>query len=124
MKKWIPILIIALVVPFAQGCYKGGDTVAKVIVVSNSDGSPINGATVIIDPDNEALENKPELMKEGTTNSAGEASFNYNDSYRRGQAGLFVLDVRVEAIIDGVPTVGEGVIKIEEETTSETTIEM
>ncbi len=107
-----------------NSCGKQGDTIAKIKVISISDSSPINNATVILDPDNEVLEHKPNIIKEATTNSNGEASFNYNELYRRGTAGLFVLEVRVEATINGVPTEAEGIIKIEEETTSEATIEI
>lgn len=113
------ILIVGL-----SACGKQGDTIATVKVVKLVDGSPVHNAKVTIDPNNEFLEHKPAIEKEATTNSSGEASFNYNDLYKRGTAGLFVLEVLVEATIDGVPTAVEGYIQVEEETTSEATIEI
>ncbi|MEN9978118.1 MAG: hypothetical protein RLZZ569_743, partial [Bacteroidota bacterium] len=50
-----------------------------------------------------------------STNMAGEAIFNFNDVYQLGQAGVAVLDIEVEK---GLLT-GQGIIKIEAETTSE-----
>lgn len=124
VNPWIFALLMLVSAFSFSSCAKSGDTVAKIKVLNVDDSSPIVGATVILDPDNEVLENKPQLLKETTTNSRGEASFNYNELYKKGQAGLFVLDVRVEATIDGIPTVGEGIIKVEEEETSEATIEL
>jgi hypothetical protein len=46
---------------------------------------------------------------------AGEAIFNFNEVYQLGQAGVAVLDIEVEK---GLLT-GQGIIKIEAETTSE-----
>jgi hypothetical protein len=113
------ILVVGL-----NACGKQGDTIATVKVIKLSDGSSVNNAKVTLDPNNEVLEHKPNIEKEATTNSSGEASFNYNELYKRGTAGVFVLEVLVEATIDGVPTVMEGFIEVEQETTSRTTIEM
>jgi hypothetical protein len=107
-----------------NSCNKQNDTIATVKVVKIIDGASVHNAKVTVDPNNEVLEHKPGIEKEAMTNSSGEATFNYNELYNRGTAGLFVLEVRVEATIDGVPTVVEGIIEVEQETTSETIIEM
>jgi hypothetical protein len=52
------------------------------------------------------------------TNSSGVAIFNYNDVYQLGQAGVAVLDIK--AYKDGAN--GQGIIKVEEEVTSEETV--
>lgn len=120
------LMMLALVVGVLSfsACGKTGDTIAKVVVVKTSDGvSPVVGATVTLSATTDpANPNEPRegIEKETTTNSAGEANFNYNDLFKRGQAGLFVLDVSVEK--DGVTA--EGVIKVVEQETSETTVEI
>lgn len=118
------MLLTLLVVGASSSCKKPGDTIAKVIVVKASDGvTRVPNAKVSLsattDPayPNDAREG---LDKEATANSSGEANFNYNEYFKRGQAGLFVLDVLIEA--DGYTA--EGVIKIVEEETSEATIEI
>ncbi|MFN5910972.1 MAG: hypothetical protein ACK45H_06535, partial [Bacteroidota bacterium] len=52
------------------------------------------------------------------TNSSGVAVFNYNDEYQLGQAGVAVLDIK--AFKGGAQ--GQGIIKVEQETTSEETV--
>jgi len=60
------------------------------------------------------------IEKEGTTNGAGEAVFNYTDLFKRGQAGLFVLDVEVTKDL----YVADGIIKVVEEESSEAIVEI
>ena len=125
LKNMVTAMALSLlVVGFSTSCKKPGDTIAKIIVVKSSDGvTRVPNAKVTLsattDPayPNEARDG---LEKEATAHSNGEASFNYNDYFARGQAGLFVLDVFIEA--DGVTA--EGVIKVVEEETSEATVEI
>jgi hypothetical protein len=58
------------------------------------------------------------LYDTALTNSEGKATFNYNDVYQLGQAGVAILNIK--ATYDSL--VGEGIIKIVEETTSEETV--
>jgi hypothetical protein len=52
------------------------------------------------------------------TNSAGEAIFNFNKLYQKGMAGVAILNIDAKK----GNYKGEGIIKVEEETTSETTV--
>jgi hypothetical protein len=52
------------------------------------------------------------------TNSSGEAIFNLNDVYKKGMAGVAILNI--DARKNGLK--GEGIIKVEEEVTSEATV--
>jgi hypothetical protein len=52
------------------------------------------------------------------TNGTGKVSFDFSDFYKKGQAGFAVLDVEASKGADN----GEGIIKIEEEKTTEETI--
>lgn len=119
------IIIAVLAVAFA-GCKKDKKTIATITVVNNA-GAPVPGATVVVysacsecpgpaggprfDPSkNSALTQ--------VTNGAGKVSYDFTEYYKKGQAGFAVLDVKVTK---GSLT-GTGIIKIEEETTSEETI--
>lgn len=94
-----------------SSCYKKKDTVA-IITIVNANNDPVNGAEVTLtwaDGDRENLE------QTATSDGAGRVSFNYNELYKSGQAGVFVLDVYVNGTIYGI-------IRVEQETTSEETI--
>ncbi|MDO7612877.1 MAG: hypothetical protein MUQ75_01460, partial [Crocinitomicaceae bacterium] len=52
------------------------------------------------------------------TNAAGLASFNYNDIYQLGQAGVAVLDIKAQKL----NKIGQGIIKIEPELVNEETV--
>ena len=52
------------------------------------------------------------------TNDQGEAIFNYNDIYQLGQCGVAVF--KIKASLGGA--VGNGIIKVEQEKTSEETV--
>lgn len=110
-------LLVAGMVAFA-GCRKKEDTIAK-IYVRDADQLLVPGATVILY--GQSTTNQPSsvtLFDTTTTNSAGEALFNLNDVYQLGQAGVAVLNIDVTK--DGKS--GQGIIKVEQETTSEETV--
>ena len=52
------------------------------------------------------------------TNVSGMASFNYNDIYQLGQAGVAVLDIKAQK----QNMIGQGIIKIEAEKINEETV--
>ena len=101
-----------------EGCRKKEDTIAK-IYVRDAGNQVVSGAQVVIYGQS-TLQNSPavDLFDTTTSNSAGEAIFNFNDVYQLGQAGVAVLniDVRKDALV------GQGIIKVEQETTSEETV--
>lgn len=101
-----------------SGCRKKKDTIAK-IYVKNWSNELVEGATVILY--GKSTINTPAnvvLYDTTQTNSSGVAVFNYNDVYQLGQAGVAVLDIK--AYKDGAQ--GQGIIKVEQETTSEETV--
>ena len=105
---------------FSSGCRKKKDTIAK-IYVRDSDNLPVTDATVILygeDSDPSTPSPLITIHDTMTTNSAGEAVFNFNDVYQLGQAGVAVLNISAKK---GTMT-GEGIIKVEQETTSEETV--
>jgi len=102
----------------SSGCRRKKDTIAKVYVVDQHN-QPVSGATVSLIPDptiqqhNQVVENKV-----SSTNRSGEAIFIYNDVFRLGQAGVAVMKIQVD--VNG--SITTGIIKIDQETTSEETI--
>ncbi len=99
-------------------CRKKEDTIAVVIVKNNSN-QTISGATVLLKAQGTTSEpnsiNTDIYPMSGTTNSEGRATFDFNDVYQLGQAGVAVLSIEVVA---GSET-GQGVIKVEQEQTTE-----
>lgn len=99
-------------------CRKKAETIAKIYVRSASN-APVAGATVILY--GQSTTNQPSsvnLYDTTTTNSAGEAIFNFDDVYQLGQAGVAVLNISVS----GPGGSGQGIIKVEQEVTSEETV--
>ncbi len=123
LKKTGAIVFVALFVMAPNmGCRKKKDTVAE-ITVRNSSNQLVAGASVHVfpvasDPENGGSPSTLLWDFTSTTNSAGVASFDFNEIYQLGQAGVVVANI--EASKDG--SVGEGVIKVEQETVSQETV--
>ena len=101
-----------------SGCNKKKDTIAKILIRDASN-QPVSGCQVVLY--GKSTENKPanvNLYDTTQTNSSGEAIFNLNDVYKKGMAGVAILNI--DAKKNGLN--GEGIIKIEEEVTSEATV--
>lgn len=119
MKKSVLLALLALVsIGTMVGCRKKKDTIA-IIYVRDSSNQPVANAQVVLYGQSTQTPSPAVVLYDTTmTNSAGEAQFNYNETYQLGQAGVAVLNIDVKK--DGM--VGQGIIKIEEETTSEETV--
>ena len=103
-----------------NGCKKDKETIATVTIV-NDDGAVVPGATVRLFSNPSEYPPPPNALRFDTTqvtNGTGKVTFDFTEFYKKGQAGFAVLDI--EAYKGGLN--GEGIIKIEEETTSEETI--
>ena len=111
--------LIVLVFSFTS-CYKKKPTIANVTVLTstppgpNSPGpEPVAGAEVRLFYGVSA--DSARIDELGTTGADGVATFNFNELYKSGQAGFAVLDIYVQGVLVGI-------IKIEEEKTSEETV--
>lgn len=112
-------LAIVLLAPAFAACNEEEPTVA-VIIVKDQSGAPMPGAYVKLFA-NPAypLGDPSRLTKEATADGSGRAEFDYSEFYEQGQSGFAVLDI----ISTRDTLLGEGIIKIvEEETTEETVI--
>ncbi len=99
-------------------CRKKKDTIAIIYVKDVAD-QPVAGARVVLYGQSTTGQPSSVVLYDTTqSNSSGEAKFNFNDVYQLGQAGVAVLNI--EAYKDGA--IGEGIIKIEQETTSTATV--
>ena len=107
------LLVVILTLVFSvTSCYKKKDTIAKVTVLDSAN-SPVGNAEVRLFYGVHA--DSARIDQTASTDGGGLATFNFNELYKSGQAGFAVLDVYVNGIVSGI-------IKIEEETTSEETI--
>ena len=99
-------------------CDKKEDTFVK-ITVRDTASALVTNARVILYGTSTETPVKPVVRRDTTyTNSTGVAIFNYNDVYQLGQAGVAVLNISAEK--DDLK--GEGIIKVEQETESTTTV--
>ncbi len=119
MKRRI-FLIISLVLTLVviQACVKKEDTLAK-IEVRNENNELVEQAMVVLHGTSTCnCPSQVVVYDTAYTNAAGIATFNYNEIYQLGQAGVAVLDI--EAYKGNRQ--GQGIIKIEAEKTSEETV--
>jgi len=125
MKKALFILLAIVVAQTFSSCRKQKDTIANIYVLDESS-NPVKDATVVLFGTSTG---EPFGAPDGTqginvvrdtvlTNSSGLAVFNMSKLYQSGQAGVAILDVKAFKLSKS----GDGIIKIEPETTSEETI--
>jgi hypothetical protein len=119
MNRFIALSVVALLcMATVVGCRKKEDTIAEV-TVRDASNQAVAGARVVIY--GQSTTNQPAnvvLYDTTITNSAGVATFNFNDEYQLGQAGVAVLNIDVQKNA----LTGQGIIKIEQEVTSEETV--
>lgn len=100
-------------------CRKESPTIARIRVVDTS-GAPFAGAMVRLYPTPTVLEHGSIIIDDTLyTDIDGYCIFDYTEKYNLGQAGFAVLDIEVKS---GDTLYGEGIIKIEDEKTSEETV--
>ena len=123
MKKALFIFLAIIVAQTFTSCRKEKDTLANIYIRNEMD-APVEDATVILygtptgPPVGQEYEGFVNLKDTVQTNSSGLAVFNLSDVYQSGQAGVAILDIKAYKL----NRLGEGIIKIEPETTSEQTV--
>ncbi|MFM7663529.1 MAG: hypothetical protein ACKO68_03270 [Bacteroidota bacterium] len=116
-KSWI-ILSFGLLLAVAYSCVKKEDTIAK-IEVRDENNNLVEQAMVVLHGTSTCnCPSQVVVYDTAFTNAAGIATFNYNEIYQLGQAGVAVLDI--EAYKGNRQ--GQGIIKIEAEKTNEETV--
>ncbi len=114
------VLLLVLTSFVVNGCKKDKQTIATVLIV-NDDGEPIPGATVRLFSVSSTIPAPLNALRFDTTqvtNGTGKVTFDFSEFYKKGQAGFAVLDI--EASKGNFE--GTGIIKIEEEETTEVSV--
>jgi hypothetical protein len=118
MKKlaFFGIVIMGLIV--IGSCVKKEDTIAK-IEVRDENNDVVEQAMVVLHGTSTCnCPSQVAVWDTAYTNAAGIATFNYNEIYQLGQAGVAVLDINAYK----ANRFGQGIIKIEAEMTNEETV--
>lgn len=101
-------------------CEQEVETIATIIV-KNELGSAVPGATVRlfgVGSVEDDFIGEVRFDTTAVTNGTGKVSFNFSEFYKQGQAGFVVLDIEASK----GSLFGQGIIKIEEEATTEEVI--
>ena len=98
-------------------CYKKQDTILSVIV-KNSNGQVLEGALVELKAEPTTFGNIAAIDMKKSTDELGEAYFNFNEFYKSGQTGVVVLKIKAKHF--GLS--GEGVVTVEQEVVTESTV--
>lgn len=121
MKKYFYIsglFVFLLGITFLNSCKKKEDTIAK-ITVRDTANALVPGAKVILYGSSTTDPIQPVVRKDTSyTDASGVATFNYNETYQLGQAGVAVLDISAEK----GDLFGKGIIKVEEEVENVATV--
>jgi hypothetical protein len=117
-RRIIQSISLVLMLVIIQACVKKEDTIAK-IEVRNENNELVEQAMVVLHGTSTCnCPSQVVVYDTAYTNAAGIATFNYNEIYQLGQAGVAVLDI--EAYKGNRQ--GQGIIKIEAEKTNEETV--
>jgi len=114
------LFLLLLTIGTSMGCKKQKDTIVEVTVL-NTASAPVANAVVRIYPKpTPGYNGGSSLLWDYTANTdfSGVAIFNFNDVYKRGQAGVVVAHIDVTHAGSN----GTGVVKVEQETTSTATV--
>jgi hypothetical protein len=101
-----------------SGCRKKKDTIANVYVKDDNNILVDQAMVVLYGTNTAGTPQQVAVFDTSYTNVEGMATFNYNDIYQLGQAGVAVLDIKAQKL----NKIGQGIIKIEAETTNEETV--
>ena len=116
--KSINYIIYFVAVLLIASCDKLANTTATITVVDN-DLKVVSGAIVHVFPSpsvpGDSLPINEELDETKTTDAKGQVFFDYTEFYKRGQTGLFVLDLDVRYELSDTIITVLSVIKIEEQ---------
>lgn len=117
-KLFLGFLGVGLLSVTLGSCRKKQDTIA-VIHVLDASNHAVSGAEVkLVFTATSGSGSSVRDPKVSTTDASGNATFNCNDIYQLGQCGVVVCDVEVTS----GSAMGTGIIKVEQETTSEETV--
>lgn len=123
MKKKHILFSFAFLAIMLVGCKQKPDTIAKITIYNSLNNQVVPECRVILwgkASVGQGTKSQGDVVLYDTayTNSAGEAIFNYNELYQKGMAGVAILQINAQK----GNYKGEGIIKVEEEKSNETTV--
>ena len=118
MKKILFFAIAATSLVSLSACRKKMDTVAHIYVKDETNASVSNAMVVLYGTNTQQTPQQVAVFDTAYTNANGLATFNYNELYQLGQAGVAVLDIKAQK----GNKIGQGIIKIEAEKVNEETV--
>ena len=118
VKKFSIIMLALIVSGVFFSCRKKADTIANIYVRDETNAIVDEAMVVLYGTNTQGTPQVVAVFDTAYTNAAGLASFNYNDSYQLGQAGVAVLDIKAQKL----NKIGQGIIKIEPEQVNEETV--
>ena len=118
MKKITIIGTLLLFFVIISSCVKKEDTIAKIEIRDENNDVVEQAMVVLYGTSTCNCPSQVAVSDTAYTNAAGIATFNYNEIYQLGQAGVAVLDINAYK----ANRFGQGIIKIEAEVTNEETI--
>jgi hypothetical protein len=118
MKKIVLFTLVAASLISLSSCRKKMDTVAHIYVKDETNASVSNAMVVLYGTNTQQTPQQVAVFDTAYTNANGLATFNYNEIYQLGQAGVAVLDIKAQK----GNKIGQGIIKIEAEKVNEETV--
>ena len=118
MKKILFFVLAATSLVSLSACRKKMDTVAHIYVKDETNASVSNAMVVLYGTNTQQTPQQVAVFDPAYTNANGLATFNYNELYQLGQAGVAVLDIKAQK----GNKIGQGIIKIEAEKVNEETV--
>ncbi|MEY3083866.1 MAG: hypothetical protein RL037_46 [Bacteroidota bacterium] len=116
--KYFLFSLLFIGVLFTTSCRKKKDTIANIYVLDENN-VPVDAAMVVLYGTNTGgTPQQVAVFDTAYTNTAGTATFNFNEIYQLGQAGVAVLDIKAQKL----NKIGQGIIKIEAEKVNEETV--
>jgi hypothetical protein len=118
---------LLMLVFITASCYKVSNSTATVTVVDKKD-KEISGATVHVFPvtsePEDSLTVNEDLNETKVTDNNGQVFFDYTEYYKRGQTGLFVLNMEVTYVLPDTTITVLGILKVEEQIDNQKQVKM
>ena len=111
-------LLFVIAITGVSGCRKKKDTIANVYVRDENNAVVDQAMVVLYGTNTAGTPQQVAVFDTSYTNVEGLATFNFNEIYQLGQAGVAVLDIKAQKLNKA----GLGIIKIEAETVNEETV--
>ena len=117
-KKFSILMLSIIVSGVFFSCRKKADTIANIYVRDETNAIVDEAMVVLYGTNTQGTPQVVAVFDTAYTNASGLATFNYNDIYQLGQAGVAVLDIKAQKL----NKIGQGIIKIEPEQVNEETV--